>query len=105
MKDLMPSGTSDEDIYKIIGENPSYYAQLELLSKKIYQNPDFFANLYDKPTNVKRKSTAMKAIELMLDRALFESELRQEMMLSVMLSSKLNKNYRTINRDLKVQMR
>ncbi len=103
MKDLMPDSVSDEDILKILGENPSYYAQLEFLSKKIYQTPGFFANLYDKPANVKRKSVAMKAISLMLDRALFESELRQEMLLSVMLSSKLNEKYRIINRDLKVE--
>ncbi len=100
VKDLMPSGTPDDEIYAILGENPSYYAQLEVLSKKIYQNPDFFANLYDTPANVKRKSVAMKAIGLMLDRALYESELRQEMILSVMLSSKLNGNVSTINGDL-----
>ncbi len=103
MKDLMPAGTPNNEIMKILGDNPSYYAQLEFLGKKIYQNPDFFANLYDKPANVKRKSIAMKAISLMIDRALFESELRQEMLLSVMLSSKLSENYKMINRDLKVE--
>lgn len=100
VKDLMPSSTPDSEILEILGENPSYYAQLEVLSKKIYQNPDFFANLYDTPANVKRKSVAMKAISLMLDRALYESELRQEMILSVMLSSKLNNDIGAINRDL-----
>lgn len=100
VKDLMPSGTPDDEIYAILGENPSYYAQLEVLSKKIYQNPDFFANLYDTPANVKRKSVAMKAIALMLDRALYESELRQEMILSVMLSSELNERVSTINGGL-----
>lgn len=101
IKDLMPTGTPDDEIYAILGENPSYYAQLEVLSKKIYQNPDFIANLYDTPANVKRKSVAMKAIGLMLDRALFESELRQEMILSVMLSSELGRNVSTLNRDFK----
>ncbi|PCJ99022.1 MAG: hypothetical protein COA45_06140 [Zetaproteobacteria bacterium] len=100
VKDLMPAGTPDDEIYAILGENPSYYAQLEVLSKKIYQNPDFFANLYDTPANVKRKSVAMKAISLMLDRALYESELRQEMILSVMLSSELNRGVSTIEGDL-----
>ena len=103
IKDLMPAGTPDEEVFALIGENPSYYAQLELLGKKIYQNPDFFASLYDKPANVKRKSVAMKAVGLMLDRALFESELRQEMMLSVMLSGKLGKDFKTINRALKIE--
>ncbi len=100
MKELMPVGTPDAEIIDILGTNPSYYAQLEVLSKKIYQNPQFFANLYDTPANVARKSVAMKAIESMLDRELLESELRQEMMMSVMLSSKLGERYRTVNRDL-----
>lgn len=100
LRDLMPTGTPDADIIAIMGENPSYYAQLEFLAKKIYENPRFFANLYDKPANVARKSVAMKAIELMLDRAIFESELRQEMVLSVLLSSKLRPDFRKTNTKL-----
>lgn len=101
MKELMPTGTPDAEIIKIMGNNPSYYAQLEVLGKKIYQNPEFFANLYDKPANVARKSVAMKAVDLMLDRALFESELRQEMILSVLLSSKLKEKFKSIDVELK----
>ncbi|MBI1301399.1 MAG: hypothetical protein GC137_07045 [Alphaproteobacteria bacterium] len=100
LKDLMPSGTTDAEIFDLLGRNPSYYAQLEVLAKKIYQNPDFFANLYDKPANVKRKAVAMKAISLMLDRALFESELRQEMIMSVLLASKLNNRRDQVNEIL-----
>lgn len=98
-KDLMP-GATDPEIFEMLGENPSYYAQLEVLAKQIYLNPDFYANLYDTPANVQRKSVAMKAINLMLDRALFESELRQEMMLSVMLSSELNARYRSVTKEM-----
>ena len=86
-------GVPDDEVYQIIGENPSYYAQLEILAKKIYQNPDFFANLYDKPANVQRKSVALKAIDLMLDRAIYESQLRQEMAMSVLLSSRLRPKF------------
>lgn len=103
IRELAPAGTPDEEILAIMGDNPSYYAQLEFLSKKIYQNPDFYANLYDKPANIKRKSTAMKAIELMVDRALFESELRQEMVLSILLASRLNNDRRTISGLLEVE--
>jgi hypothetical protein len=77
-----------------MGENPSYYAQLEILAKKIYQDTDFYANLYDKPANVSRKLVSMKAIELMLDRAIYESQLRREMAVSVTLSSKLRSSFR-----------
>lgn len=79
----------------------SYYAQLEILAKKIYQNPDFYANLYDKPANVKRIGTALKAIDLMLDRAIYESQLRQEMSMSVLLSSRLRMRFNDINKNLK----
>lgn len=99
-RDMMPPTTTEAEIYAILGENPSYFAQLEFLSKKLYQSPKFFADLYDKPVNVERKSVAMKAVELMLDRALYESELRQEMVLSVLLSSELNVLHRKTNRDL-----
>lgn len=92
--------TDPAQVYEMIGQEPSYFAQLELLAKKIYQNPDFYANLYDKPANVARKSVALKAIELMLDRAIFESQLRQEMAMSVLLSAKLNPLYKEVNEDL-----
>jgi len=87
---LTELGVPAKEVYSIIGNDPSYYAQLELLAKKIYQNPDFYSNLYDKPANILRKSVALKAIELMLDRAIFESQLRQEMATSVLLSSRLS---------------
>jgi uncharacterized protein YacL (UPF0231 family) len=97
---LREVGSSDEDINQMLGENPSYYAQLEILAKKIYQSPSFFAQLYDKPTNVARKRAALGAIELMLDRAIYESQLRQEMAMSVLLSSKLKKDFATIDAGL-----
>jgi hypothetical protein len=84
----------------IIGQNPSYYAQLEILAKKIYESPDFYANLYDTPANVARKGVALKAIELMLDRAIYESELRQEMLTSVLLSSRLRRQFDQVNPKL-----
>ena len=83
-------GVPDDQLISYIGERPSYYAQLEILAKKIYQNPDFYANLYDKPANVKRKSVALRAIELMVDRAIYESQIRREMATSVLLSTELN---------------
>ncbi len=86
---LKELGVPDTEIFQMIGEKPSYYAQLEILAKKIYQNPDFFANLYDTPANVARKSVALKAIELMLDRAIYESQVRQEMVTSVLLAQRL----------------
>ncbi|MCD8497290.1 MAG: hypothetical protein LRZ85_03925 [Alphaproteobacteria bacterium] len=81
------SGLEENEVLEYLGDKPSTYAQLELLSQTMFQNPDFFVTLYDKPVNVKRKKAALNAVELMLDRYLYESELRQEMLLSVLLSA------------------
>jgi hypothetical protein len=75
----------------LIGERPSYYALMQLIAKKIYQQPEFYTNLYDKPANVLRKDTAMRAIDLMVDRDIYKSELRQEAVLAVLLELELMK--------------
>lgn len=97
---LTEIGIPTDEIFDYIGENPSYYAQLEILAKKLYQNPEFFINLYDKPANVERKAVALKAIELMLDRAIYESHLRREMATSVLLSTKLHSSYSNLNNQV-----
>ncbi|MCB9988524.1 MAG: hypothetical protein H6868_04210 [Rhodospirillales bacterium] len=80
----------------MIGKRPSYYAQIELLAQKLYQDPEFYTNLYDKPTNVLRKDVSMQAINLMLDRDLYNSELRSEAMMAVLLEMELTKYQDTI---------
>lgn len=97
---LKELGVADDEIFAIIGENPSYYAQLEILAKKLYQSPDFFAGLYDKPANVARKKVALKAIDLMLDRAIYESQMRQEMVMSVLLATQLKDDFETVSGQL-----
>lgn len=77
--------TATKDIDAVVGPAPSYYAQMEFLTKKLYQSPNFYANLYDSPINVERQQTAMKAIELMQDRDIYESMQRYEMLLSTLL--------------------
>jgi len=86
-------GMTNDDIVDVLGEKPSYFAQLEVLSKRLYQSPNFIAALYDSPSNISRKKAALNAIELLVDRAIYESELRQEMVLSVLLATDLNKNF------------
>lgn len=84
-------GVSADDAAFMIGANPSYYALLETVAQKIYQDPEFFTNLYDKPANVARKDVAMQAIGLMVDRDQFRSELRTEALLAVMLELEIIK--------------
>lgn len=90
MKALMREmGMRDKDIEKTIGENPSYYAQMEILTKKIYQHPEFVSNLYDKPANVKRIRAAMTAIKVMQDRQIHKALMRREMLISMILELQL----------------
>ncbi len=86
---LQELGIAEDDVTSFIGERPSYYAQLEVLAKRLYQNPDFYRELYDKPENTRRKSVAMSAINSMLDREIFDSQLRAEAMISQLLELKV----------------
>lgn len=79
----------DEEIEIYLGDRPSYYAQMELLTKRIFQTPDFFVNLYDEPANVERQGVALQAIGLMQDFDTWQSYLRTEAMLSVVLELEL----------------
>lgn len=82
---LTELGVPDSEVVQLLGENPSYYAQMEILTKKIYQNPDFYTNLYDKPANVGRKEAAMQAIKLMQKFDMLKSFLRGEASVSILL--------------------
>ena len=72
-----------------LGERPGYLAQMEILAKKIYQRQSFYIDLYDKPANIERKQAAMQAIGLMIDRDIYNSHLRNEAMMSMLLELKL----------------
>lgn len=82
---LMELGMTQAEIDDFMGEYPSYYAQMEVLTKKTYQRSEFYAGLQDTPANVKRKAVALQAIDLMQNFDTLKSTLRTEMMLSVIL--------------------
>lgn len=90
MKAMMRDfGLSDASINQMLGDYPSYYAQMEVLTKKMYQSPDFFTQLYDKPTNVKRIGAALDAIKIMQTRDMLEARQRTEMLTSMMVEQEL----------------
>ncbi len=82
---LKELGVPAAETLKLLGENPSYYSQMEILTKKLYQNPDFYTNLYDKPANVERKTVALQAIKLMQKFDILKSFLRGEASTSILL--------------------
>ncbi len=82
-------GVPEDDLEKLLGKNPSYFAQMEILTKKALQNPVFYTELYDKPVNVDRKAATLQAVGLMQDRDIYKSLIRSEAILSVLLDSML----------------
>ena len=82
---LVRLGVPDTEIDKFLGQNPSYYAQMEVLTHKIYEDPRFFTNLYTTPANVARIGVTLQALTLMQNRDRFEASLRREMLLSMIL--------------------
>ncbi len=90
----------DEALMDETEDQISYYGQMEVLAKKIYQRPEFYTNLYDKPANVKRKSAAMQAIKLMLERDIFDSQIRSEAILSMILELKVVEEQQNVENKL-----
>lgn len=81
------TGLEEEKIKEMLGERPSYHAQMELLTKKLYQYPNFYTDLYDKPVNIDRKNVSMQAIGLMQKRDVYRSLLRSEAIIAVWLET------------------
>tara|TARA_B100001989_G_scaffold251884_1_gene232220 strand:- start:3857 stop:5863 length:2007 start_codon:yes stop_codon:yes gene_type:complete len=93
-------GSTDDEIDQLLGERPSYYAQMEILTKKIYQHPNFYTNLLDKPANIQRIGTSMDAIALMNLRDRYESMLRREMIDAVLVEQGLQKHVDNVNAQI-----
>jgi len=78
-------GIPDGNIALMLKGAPSYNAQMEILTKKIYQWPNFYSDLYDKPVNIDRKDTSIQAIALMQKRDMYRSQLRSEANMAIWL--------------------
>lgn len=91
-------GLGAADQAALLGNNPSYYAQMELLTRKIYQSPEFYANLMESNANVSRQQAAMEGIGLMQDRDIYNSLRRSEMVLSTLLETAIIQQ-QTLDKD------
>lgn len=83
-------GMNNAAIASSLGSNPSYDAQMEILTKRLYQDPSFYVNLMDTPANVERQYAALQAFGLMQRRDIFETVLRSEMLLSTILEIEIS---------------
>ncbi len=75
---------------------PSYESMMENLTKKTYQDPAFYINLYDNPENVQRQKAAIKAVQLMQGWDIVKALHRREMLLSMLLELKLRKEQKRL---------
>lgn len=66
-------------------KEPSYYAQMEILTKRLYQDPVFYGNLMDSKANVKRISASLDALDLAQTRDIYKSQIRSEMLMALLL--------------------
>lgn len=89
MKAMMVDPSEAE---KFLGRNPSYFAQMEVLTKKLYQMPDFVTALSTGAANVDRVRIAMKAVDLQQGADLLDSLYRREMMLATYLEQKIQES-------------
>ncbi|MBI4031527.1 MAG: hypothetical protein HY370_07590 [Proteobacteria bacterium] len=94
-------GTSAQAAADFIGQAPSYHAIMDVLTKKIYFDQNFYVGLYDTPANVARKGAAMRAIALMQNMDMLKSQLRKEMSLSVAVELEIDKLQEKIDNRLK----
>lgn len=98
---LRELGVQTSQIDELLGQNPSYYAQMEILTKKAYQTPIFYTNLYDKPANIDRKETALQAISLMQKFDMWKSYLRTEASLSILLELTVENMQREVEEQIR----
>lgn len=82
-------GVEGTDVNLVLGQNPSYFAMMDVITQKMYQDSSFFLNLYDKPANVDRIGVALQAVRLMHGWDTFEEALRREMLISGWLETLL----------------
>lgn len=86
-------------------KDPSYYAQMDILTKRIYQDPVFYANLMDTRANVKRISASLEALDLAQGRDMFKSSLRSEMLMAVLLELEAGKSGEEIGANLSTEIK
>ncbi|NCC22860.1 MAG: hypothetical protein EOM26_10435 [Alphaproteobacteria bacterium] len=92
-------GIPEERIVDVLGENPSYYQQMEVLTKLIHYNPDFYVNLYETPANVLRKRVALQAIGILQKWDTLQSSWRSEMLAAVAAEVRLMETQQDVENE------
>jgi|GEM_PF-3548558 len=75
----------DKIIESMLGKRPSYMAQLEVMSKRFYQSPSFYTNLYGAPENTGRYKAAIQSVGNVVEHEISSSQKRSEALLALYL--------------------
>ena len=94
---LQSLGFSKSQADLLVGPNPSYFAQMEAITKRVFQDPNFYMNLIESPENVERQRAAMRAIKLQQQNDFAASVKRREMLLATLLELKLRERAGMLN--------
>jgi hypothetical protein len=87
---LTAMGIGADQIALYLGEKPSYHTQMFFLTNTLFQSPQFYADLYDKPENVDRQKVSIQAINLKLRNDMYDSQLRSNANQAVLLEAYLD---------------
>lgn len=96
---LIQMGIDPDKSKGYLSDQPSYYAQMDVLTKKLYQEPSFYVSLMEGKTNVARQSSAMEGIEVMQDRDIYNSMRRSEMLLAILVQLQSRKKLEDITEE------
>lgn len=96
---LTELGMGATQINDLLSGTPSYLAQMEILSKKVFENPQFYINLQDTPANVERQYVAVKAINLPLQWEKLQVKQRTKLLQAISLELDLMDVQKAIDTD------
>ncbi|HTK83601.1 MAG TPA: hypothetical protein VL625_00815 [Patescibacteria group bacterium] len=91
---------SSIDLYNLGRSGTSYDSEMEILTKRIEQDPNFYTNLYDTPANLARKGAALRAIGLMQHMDMFKSRLRNEGILAEIVELAVDREQREVQDNM-----
>ncbi len=91
---------SSIDLYNLGRSGTSYDSEMEILTKRIEQDPNFYTNLYDTPANLARKGAALRAIGLMQHMDMFKSRLRNEGILAEIVELSVDREQREVQDNM-----
>lgn len=89
----------DDETRAKIKDEPSYYAIMEVLTKRMYQDPNFYANLLQPGPQVAQTQASLQAVGLMQMRDVYESMLRSELILSLIVEMELAEQQEVVQRN------